>query len=157
MRMTYTSFMQFYENVDMSMLWSICRHGGRKKVPRRWNKNGATATYPKMMRRQHIRKWCHDNISVPVARGDTGAKGSECERVMQDGGVIPVTGFPRFIGMANEEECAWSKRARCKHRVHLIQHMHSVHGRSSSRDYTFEACVFGAVRVVEGSSCSRRR
>ena len=35
MRMTYTSFMQFYENVDMSMIRGICRHGGRKKVPRR--------------------------------------------------------------------------------------------------------------------------
>ena len=25
--------------------------------------------------RQRIRKWCHGNISVPVAHGDTGAKG----------------------------------------------------------------------------------
>ena len=28
-----------------------------------------------MVPRQHIRKWCHGNISVPVAHGDTGAKG----------------------------------------------------------------------------------
>ena len=35
MRMTYTSLCNFYENVDMIMLRGICRHGGRKKVPRR--------------------------------------------------------------------------------------------------------------------------
>ena len=63
----------------MKMLTWACdeafgHHGGTKRVPRRRNKNGATATYPKMMPRQHIRKWCHGNISVPVAHGDTGAK-----------------------------------------------------------------------------------
>ena len=46
MRMTYTSFMQFYENVDMSMIRSINRHGGREK--------GAMGAK---------QKWCHDNIS----------------------------------------------------------------------------------------------
>ena len=71
---------------------------------------------------------------------------------MQDGGVIPVTGFPRVDGMANEEERARNKRARCKH-GHLIQPTF-VLGRSS-RGYTFEACIFGAVRVVEGSSGTR--
>ena len=44
MRMTYVSFMQFYGNVDMSMIRGICRHGGRKSVPERRNGNGATAT-----------------------------------------------------------------------------------------------------------------
>ena len=58
MRMTYTSFMQFYENVDMSMIrgiWSPWR-----------NEKGATAA---------IQKWCHGNIPVPVTHVDTGAKG----------------------------------------------------------------------------------
>ena len=41
---------------------------------------------------------------------------------MQDGGVLPVTGFPRVDGMANKEERARNKRARCKHMVHLRQH-----------------------------------
>ena len=54
MRMTYASFMQFYENVDMS-IWSPWR-----------NKKGATAAK---------QKWCHGNIPVPVTHGDTGAKG----------------------------------------------------------------------------------
>ena len=47
MRMTYASFMQFYENIDMSMLWSICHRGGKKGVPR-----------------QLQRKWCHDKIPI---------------------------------------------------------------------------------------------
>ena len=34
----------------------------------------------------------------PVAHGDTGAKGSGCNCVMQEDGVIPVTGFPRVDG-----------------------------------------------------------
>ena len=43
----------------MKMLTWACyeafgHHGGTKRVPRRRNKNGATATYPKMMPRQHI-------------------------------------------------------------------------------------------------------
>ena len=60
-------------------------------------------------------------------------------------GVIPDSGFPQDGGMANEEERAQSKWARCKHTVHLIQHAF-VHG-SSPRRYTFEACIFEAVRV----------
>ena len=45
---------------------------------------------------------------------------------MQDGGVIPDSGFPRDGGMANEVR-AKTSRTRCKHK-HLIQHMLSVHG-----------------------------
>ena len=67
--------MQFYENVNMSMIrgiWSPWR-----------NEKGATAAKQKMVPRQHIRKSCHGNISVPVAHGDTGAKGNGRERVKQ--------------------------------------------------------------------------
>ena len=49
----------FYENVDMSMIRGICRHGGRKR--------GATEVK---------RKCYHGNISVLVAHGDTGAEGN---------------------------------------------------------------------------------
>ena len=31
MRMTYASIMQFYENINKSMIRGISRHGGRKK------------------------------------------------------------------------------------------------------------------------------
>ena len=67
MRMTYASFMQFYENVDMSMIRGIWS-------PRR-NKTGATATNPKMMPRQHN--------GDPTTRRDVGAKETVDERNMQ--------------------------------------------------------------------------
>ena len=54
------------------------------------NENGATATYPKMMPRQHN--------GGPTTRGDIGAK-ENCGDYARDGGVIPVTGFPRDDGM----------------------------------------------------------
>ena len=65
---------------------------------------------------------------------------------MQDGGVLPDSGFPRDGGMANEER-AKTTRTWCKHE-HLIQHTY-IHGRSSRR-YTFETCVFGSDRVRSG-------
>ena len=80
------------------------------------------------MPRQRNRKWCHGNISVPVAHGDTGAKEMGVSMSRKDGGVLPDSGFPRDGDMANEE-CAKTIRTRPKHRVHLIQHMHSVHER----------------------------
>ena len=58
MRMTYTSLCNYYENIDMSMIrgiWSPWR-----------NEKGATAAK---------QKWCHGNISVPVAHRDTSTKG----------------------------------------------------------------------------------
>ena len=67
-------------------------------------------------------KWCHGNISVPVAHGDTGTKGSERERVMQDGGVIPTSGFPRDGGTAKEGHR--KDDSITEQTMHLIQHMH---------------------------------
>ena len=51
------------------------------------------------------RKGCHGNISVPVTHRDTGAKEQVCgcAKRAKDGGVLPVTGFPRVDGMENEE------------------------------------------------------
>ena len=48
------------------------------------------------------------------------------ERVEQDGGVLPTTGFPRDDGMAtgNMQE---TRQARCK-REHIKHHMHSFTG-----------------------------
>ena len=57
------------------------------------NEKGATAAK---------QKWCHGNISVPVAHGDTGAKEVGVSVSCKDGGVIPATGFPRDGGRANE-------------------------------------------------------
>ena len=72
------------------------------------------------------RKWCHGNISVPIAHGDTGAKEVGVSVSCKDGGVLPNSGFPRDGGMANEER-AKTIRSRCKHE-HLIPHMHSFTG-----------------------------
>ena len=105
MRMTYTSFMQFYENVDMSMLWSIWS-------PWR-NKKGATAAK---------QKWCHGNISFPVAHGDTGAKEVGVNESSKDGGVLPDSGFPWVGGMAKEGHR--KDDSFTEHTMHLIQHMH---------------------------------
>ena len=126
---------EFYE--------AFVHHGGTKRVPRRRN-----------MPRQHIRKWCHGNISVPVAHRDTSAKGSERERVMQDGGVIPDSGFPRDGGMANEEH-AQNKRAWCKHIVHLIHARASHHGHLGLYLWSVRFRGGSSSKQCRGSSCSR--
>ena len=46
------------------------------------------------------RKWCHGNIPVPVAHGDTGAKEVGVSVSCKDGGVIPATGPPCGDGKA---------------------------------------------------------
>src|SRR4051812_48563447 len=89
---------------------------GATAAKRKWchgndNGNGATATNPKMMPRQHIGS--RQLMEIPVQK-------EACrERVMQDGGVIPATGFPRVNGMETSDN---------SHTVHLIEHMHSVMG-----------------------------
>ena len=50
-------------------------------------RKGCHGDETEMMPRQHS--------DDPVAHGDTGAKGSGCECVMQQDGVLPDTGFPR--------------------------------------------------------------
>ena len=70
------------------------------------------------------------------------------ERVMQDGGVIPATGFPRDSGME------MTIRTRCKHE-HLIQHTCIRSRAVVLGGYTFEACVSRRFKNVKGSSRSR--
>ena len=51
---------------------------------------------------QRIRKWCHGNISVPVAHGDTGAKGKvtgACHARM-----VGCSRIPGPHGLAAKEE-----------------------------------------------------
>ena len=64
-------------------------------------------------------------------------------------GVIPVTGFPRDDGMANEEELAKTSLGHGANTSISYITQAFVHGRSS-RGYTFEACIFEAVRVRSG-------
>ena len=93
MRMTYTSFMQFYENVDMSMIrgiWSPWRNEkGATAAKQKWchgniSENDATATYPKMMPRQHIGSGSSRRYRCKRRRADA----------CMDGGVIPDSGCP---------------------------------------------------------------
>ena len=150
MRMTYTSFMQFYENVDMSMLWSIWspwrNEKGATAAKQKWCHGGET----KMVPRQHIRKWCHDNISVPVAHRDTGAKGgvtwASHARWWGDPDFRVPTG--RWHGKRGASQGRFDHGAKLEH---LIQHMHSVHGWSSRWLYLW------SVRFRGGTSSKRCR
>ena len=56
--------------------------------------------------------------------------------------MIPTSGFPQVSGMETSDNSDTVQT------VHLIQHMHLVHG-GSSRGYTFEACNRGGTRFVE--------
>lgn len=67
--------------------------------------------------------------------------------------MIPVTGFTRVDGMASKEEHAMTTRTQCKHE-HLIQHT-CICSRASFRGQTFEACVLGRFKIVEGTISSR--
>ena len=79
MRMTCSSLCNIYENVDMIRYEAFVIVAKTKGVPR-----------------QRQRKWCHDNIPVPVTRLRCRCKRKSDEGVSKYGGVIPVTGFPRF-------------------------------------------------------------
>ena len=83
MRMTYARFKQFYENVDMKMIRSIWSP---------WQKElGATAMKTETMPWQ--RPGSDNSLS------DRCKRRCGCAEHAKDGGVIPVTGFPRDDGI----------------------------------------------------------
>ena len=133
------SFKQFYENVDMSILWSICRRGE--------NERGATATTTEMVPRQH--SGSDNSIEMSVQ------KKVWRERIEQDGGVFPVTGFPRDDGMATRRNMHATISDTMQTRASHTTHMHSFHGGRSRRLYLWSV-RFGAVRVWRGVDGSRR-
>ena len=90
-----------------------------------WKKKGATAVK---------RKWCHGNISVPIAHGDTGAKEVGVSVSCKDGGVLPDSGFPRYGGMAIEERAKTSLGNGANTSISYNTHAF-VHGRRSRRLY----------------------
>ena len=101
-------------------------------------------------------KGCHGGETEMVPRQHPGS-GNSIEMLVQRNKCgcatrARVTGSDPGYGVSHMS-VAWltanvqgTIRTRSKHRVHLIQHTF-IHGRSSSRDYTFQACVFGAVQV----------
>src|SRR3954471_22219914 len=100
MRMPCASLCNYYENVDKSIkkhLSSWRKESVPRQRQRKWchgndNGNGATATNPKMMPRQHIGS---DNSVEILVQKDA----CECAEQAKDGGMIPATGFPRISGM----------------------------------------------------------
>ena len=136
MRMTYASFMKFYENVDMSMLWSIWS-------PWR-NKTGATATITKMVPRQHS--------------GPGNSWRYRCKRKCDVSESCKMVGWSRIPG--SHGTAAWQTRNVQRPLSDTVQTRasHTTHAfgpRTSTRGYTFEACLFGADRVRSGSSGSQ--
>ena len=123
MGMTYASFMQFYENVDMSMLWSICHRGGRK--------GGATATITKTVPQQ--RSSFGNSIEIPMQRRNV-------RMHAKDGGALPDSGCPTSWRQGNEWQFGHGANS-------SISNIASIHSLTSSRGYTFEACVIEGVRV----------
>ena len=131
MRMTYTSFMQFYENVDMSMLWSIWSPWRNKKgataAKQKWchgniSENDAMATYPKMMPRQHI--------------GSGSSRRYRCKRRRDVSESCKMVGWSRLPGshrtVARQKRgIARTIRSRCKTRA-----SHSTHAFGPRRSFS---------------------
>ena len=113
-------------------------------------RKGATATNSKMM------PWQHSDD--PVAHGDTGAKGSGCECVMQEDGVLLDSGFPHDGGKAKEGLRAMYNSDTDQHTVQLIQRKHSftdvvsrlyLRSRHSGRNaFEVEVVVHGVIMEV---------
>ena len=120
-------------------IWGISHRGG--------NEMGATATTTEMVPRQHSgpgnsievpveKNTCDGSVSCEEWWGAPGYRVPTCRRHGNEEEQL------RFTGEYNNQTCISYNTCICSTAVVL-------------GGYTFEACVFGAVRVVEGSSCSR--
>ena len=112
-------------------LWSICHRGGKER--------GATATITKTVPRQ--RSGSGNQFEIPMERWNVRMRA-------KDGGALPYFGYPMGWRQGNEWQIGHGANTSISYITHAF-----VHGRSS-RGYTFEACVIGAVRVKR---CSRSR
>ena len=134
MRMTYASFKQF--------LWKCWLEQDTSHLSL-WRKE--------RVQRRRIRKWCHGNISVPVANGNTDAKGSVAWACHARWWGDPGNQVPMCRWQGNEE--------RARNNSDTVQtrasHTTSIRSSRSSRGYTFEAWLFGTDQVRSGSRRSR--
>ena len=139
MRMTYASFMQFYENVDMSMLWSICHRGGKKGCHGNDNENGATATF----------WWSDNSLRYRCKRASVRMCGT-CKRWWGD----PGYRVPTRWWHGNEVKHA---RDNFGHGANagISYNTHAFIPRRSFSAVIPSKRAFGAERVRSGSSCSR--
>ena len=96
-----------YLKMLIRALWDICHRGGKKGCHGNDNANGATAMF-----------------RFPVTRLRYRCKREVCGCVehARDGGVLPVTGFPRFDDGVNKGTT--NVHGRIQHpNMHLIQHV----------------------------------
>ena len=111
------------------------------------------------------RKGCHGGGTKMVPRQHSGP-GNSIEIPMQERSVRMSVSCKRWWGdpgyRVSHMTVAWQKRGIASDNSITVQTRAShttkhafVHGRSSSRDYTFEACIRGGTRFVEGSRRSR--
>ena len=116
---------------------SLCNF--MKKIPWAWYEAFVIVAETEGVPRQRIRKWCHDNISVPVTR-----LRSRCERKC-DGSVT----CDRMWGALEYRvpTCRWQGKRGATLSNKGASRTTCIHLRASSRGYTFEACVVGADQV----------
>ena len=141
MRMTYASFMQFYENVDMSMLWRICHHRGTKRVPR-----------------QLQRKWWHGNIPMIRQLIEIPVQKSKCADVRNMQKMVGWSRLPDSHGST-----AWQTRRNVHeangHDANIRFISDNMHSSMSHRvgGYTFQACNSWRVELVQSRGSRRSR
>ena len=122
MRMTYASFMIFLLKVDKSI---------KKHLSPWWKGKGCHKNNNKMVPRQ--RSSSGNSIEIPMQRRSVRMRA-------KDGGALPDTGCPTSWRQGNKWQFEQGANT-------SISNIASIHSRTSSRGYTFEACVIGGVRV----------
>ena len=108
-------FMQFLLKVDIR---------DKKHLSPWWKERGATATIPKMMSRQHIGSG--NSLRVRCKRKDGVSESNEMK-----GGAIPSPGSHGSATRQPRNMTKGTKRTRCTHGKHYIQHnkQHTGHPR----------------------------
>ena len=144
MRMTCTSF--------YAILRKCWQEHVMKHLVTMAERKGCHGGETKMVPRQHIRKWCHGNISVPVAHGDTSAKGKVTGASHARWWGAPEYRVPTCRRQGNKELAKNNSDTVQPRASHTSLNIRS---RASSRHYTLEACVSRRFKNVEGSSHSR--
>ena len=138
-----------------AIFWKCWHEHVMKHLVTMAEQKGCHGGETKMVPWQHIRKWCHGNISVPVAHGDTGAKGGV--RMCATCKMVGCSRIPGSHGTA-----AWQTRnvqrplsdtvqTRASHTTCMHSFIAIVPSVIPSKR------VFGGGRVQSGSSCTRRR
>ena len=153
MRMTYASYMQF--------LWRCWHEQDMEHLVTMSERKGCHGGETKMVPRQHIRKWCHGNISendatttypkmMPRQHISSGSSWRyRCKRKCDVSGSCKMVGWSWILG--SHGTAAWQTRYVQRPLGHganiwYISYMQG-HLIAVVSGCTFEACIFGAERV----------